>query len=465
MKLICFNYIPSRIQKLREETRIFTDIFSVQTDRHLLSAIIEHKPEAVLIDNKGIEESALTLLQHIKEIDSKIPVFLYGANVNLKIIISAMKMGAYDYLIADEKDEKKVLSTIEKAVNNQKLKSKKIFSEKGTDIEEEMIGTTEEMLNVYKMIGRVANLDLPVLVIGESGTGKGIIARAIHKYGNRSEKAFATVRCSSLNSTLFDEELFGFLPEANFEDNKIGKFELAEDGVLLFEDISTLNLDVQAKLLNVLQDKHYTKVGGSERTPIQCRILYTTDRDLEQLVAEGKFMQELYHRVRVIKIEIPSLRERKEDIPYLVNQFIKEFNNELGKNIKGISENTLKQLHGYSFPGNIRELKNIIKSSIAVCRSNTILVEDLPANMLSSKVTTRHGDLQDWVLEDWIAGEIDILKENGEQDYYEKIVSRVERELITQVLRVTNNKKVETAEILGITRNTLRSKMKNFGME
>ncbi|MCX5774342.1 MAG: sigma-54 dependent transcriptional regulator [Fusobacteria bacterium] len=465
MKLVCFNFIPSKILKLREEMRVFTEIYSVQSEQNLLTYIVEQKPDAILVNNKDMEESALTLVEHIKGIDNKILIFLYGTGVNLKIIISSMKIGAYDYLIASEKDEKKVLATLEKAINNQKLKSKKIFTEKGIDIEEEMIGTTEEMLNVYKMIGRVSNLDLPVLVIGETGTGKGIISRAIHRYGNRTDKPFVTVRCSTLNTTLFDEELFGFLPEANFEGTKTGKFELAEDGILCFEDISGLNLDVQGKLLSLLQDKHYTKVGGSERILIQFRIIYTTDSDLEQLVSEGKFMQELYHRVRVIKIEIPSLRERKEDIPFLVNQFIKEFNDELGKNIKGISENTLKLIHSYSFPGNIRELKNIIKSSIAVCRGNTILVEDLPANMVENKVTTRHGDLQDWVLQDWIAGEIDILKENSEQDYYDRIISRVERELITQILRDTNNKKVETAEILGITRNTLRSKMKNFGME
>jgi len=465
MKLLCFNFTPSKIHKFREETRVFTEINSVQSEQNLLTHIIENSPDAILINNREMEEQSLKIVERIKEVDSKCLVFIYGTGVNLKIIISAMKIGTYDYLIAGEKDEKRILSTLEKAINNQKLKSKKIFSEKGIDIEEEMIGTTEEMLNVYKMIGRVANLDLPVLVIGETGTGKGIIARAVHRYGSRFDRPFVTVRCSALNSALFDEELFGFLPEADFEENKLGKFELAEDGVLCFEDISCLNLDVQAKLLTVLQDKHYIKVGGSEKIAIQFRIIYTTDRDLEQLVAEGKFMQELYHRVRVLKIEIPSLRERKEDIPFLVNQFIKEFNSELGKNIKGISENTLKQIHSYSFPGNIRELKNIIKSSIAVCRGNTILVEDLPENLLASKVSARHGDLQDWVLQDWIAGELDILKENADSDYYEKIISRVERELITQMLKETNNKKVETAELLGITRNTLRSKMKNFGME
>lgn len=465
MKLVCFNFLPSKIQKLQEETRVFSNIYSVQSEQNLLTIILENSPDAILLNNKDMEEKTLEIIERVKSVDHKILIFLYGSNVNLKSIISSMKLGAYDYLIAHEKDEKHVLSTLEKAIKNQTLKSKKIFSEKGIDLEEEMIGTTEEMLNVYKMIGRVADLDLPVLVIGETGTGKGIISRAIHRYGNRVDKPFVTVRCSSLSTTMFDEELFGFFPEVNFEESKQGKFELAEDGILCFEDISTLALEVQSKLLNVLQEKSYCRFGANEKIDIRFRIVYTTDRDLETMVAEGKFLQELYHRIRILKIEIPSLRERKEDIPFLVNQFIKEFNNEFGKNIKGISENTLKQLHNYNFPGNIRELKNIIKSSIAVCRSNTILVEDLPANMLASKVSTRHGELQDWVLEDWVAGEIDILKENQEQDYYDKIISRVERELITQVLRFTNNKKVETAEILGITRNTLRSKMKNFGME
>jgi two-component system nitrogen regulation response regulator GlnG len=195
------------------------------------------------------------------------------------------------------------------------------------------------------------------------------------------------------------------------------------------------------------------------------RIIATTSVNLEELIMNGKFIEELYHRLRILEIEIPPLRDRKEDIPMMIHHFIKRFNDEFSKSVKGVSSPAMKKIMRYDWPGNVRELKSAIKSAMVLSRGKSILVEDLPSNIIGNKTTKRSGDIQDWILSDWVEGEIQMLQSSNQKDYYGNIISRVEREVIRQVLEVANGKKVEAAETLGITRNTLRTKMSNYDLD
>ena len=323
------------------------------------------------------------------------------------------------------------------------------------------------MLEIYKLIGRVAASDVSVLVKGESGTGKELIAKSIHKISNRGEKSFTVFNCSGITFENMERELFGY-EKAPFSDGnipKIGKLEEAIGGTILFEEIDELELSLQAKLLKTLQEGYFYRIGGEKPIQLNFNVIATASHDLEEMIAEGKFRDELYHKLKVVEIEVPPLRDRKEDIVLLIDYFIKQYSEEIGKNIKGFSKPALNKMVKYDWPGNVRELRNAVKSAVVVCRGNSIVVEDLPANIVGQKISKRQGNLQDWVLADWIEGEIDILNTNNKQNYFGNIIYRVERELIRQVLESTNGKKVETAEILGITRNTLRAKIGIYGLE
>lgn len=222
---------------------------------------------------------------------------------------------------------------------------------------------------------------------------------------------------------------------------------------------------MQSKILYLLQEGEFYRMGGTEPVSIDIRIVATTSENLEELISKGQFIDELYHKLKILEITIPPLRERKDDIPFIIDHYLIGCNEELHKAIKGVSKPAMKKIMRYDWPGNVNELKNAIKSAVALCRGGSILIEDLPSNVVGNKISKRRGDIQNWILGDWIEGEIANLKSKNQRDYYGNIISKVEKELIRQVLEMTSGKKVETAELLGITRNTLRTKMNNYGLE
>lgn len=206
-------------------------------------------------------------------------------------------------------------------------------------------------------------------------------------------------------------------------------------------------------------------MGGAEPIKIDLRVVASTCENLEELINQGRFIDELYRKLKVLEVNIPPLRERKDDIPLIIDHYLIECNEELHKNVKGVSKPALKKILRYDWPGNVNELKNAVKSAVALCRGGSILIEDLPSNVLGTKVTKRKGDAQTSALKEWVKVEMEMYKTSNQKGYYGNIISKVEKELIHQVLEMTNGKKVETAEILGITRNTLRTKMSNYGLE
>ena len=422
------------------------------------------KADIVLIDSDDFElEDLIKLIMEISNSPKKYIVLVLGENSSIKWVAGSIKAGSYDYLLKPI-DCNKIIGIMEKSLRDKRQKSDAGKTKKHFD-EDEIIGTTPEMIEIFKTIGRVSGSNLPILISGEPGSGKELIAKVIHEYSSRDEKPFITVNCSSGTVNTLETELFG--GSKNFQiDNsyKIGKLEMANKGTLFLDEIGDMPLEIQLRLNKILIDQADSSKVGSEYK-LNVRIIASTSKDLEERIIEGKFSEDLYHTLKVLDLNIPPLKERKDDLTYMINYFLKKFNSELNKNVKGVSKNAMKKLVKYNWPGNVRELKNAIKGAIAICRGDNILIEDLPANVVEAKISKRHGDAQDWVIADWIENEISILKDNSELNFYDKVISRVERELIRQVLEMTNSKKVETAELLGITRNTLRAKMNNYGLE
>ncbi len=402
------------------------------------------------------------LIMKIDKINKKIIVLIVGERTSFEIVAGSIKAGAYDYILKPI-DSVKIMKIAEKALKDQKLKAEKLKGNSRLLSEEKIIGTTEEMVMIYKTIGKVAESNVGVMVTGESGTGKELVARTIHDFSENKNMPFITMKCTSNMVVALEKDLFGY--KNTEHDQRLSKFELAHGGTLFLEEICDLDLEMQAKLLEAIQKSRFTRVGASEELKLNTRLIASSTKDLEDMVAEGTFRDDLYHRLRVVEINVPPIRERKDDIPFLIEYFRNLFNEELEKNIKGISKPAMTRMMKYDWPTNISELKNAVKSAMAISRGNTILIEDLPANVIEAKISKRHGDMQDWVLADWIEGEVGILDQNEEENYYNIIISRVERELIRQILEKTNGKKVDTAKILGITRNTLRTKMSKYGLE
>ncbi|MGL4654098.1 sigma-54-dependent transcriptional regulator [Cetobacterium sp.] len=425
----------------------------------------ERKYEAVVIDETNLQQDALVnLVKKITETHKRSVIIIMGETSNLKLVAGVIKAGAYDYILKpiSPKDVNKIL---EKAVKDHKLLAERVDRNKNTG--DKLIGQTKEIVEVYKMIGRVSNSRIPVLVVGEKGTGKSSVATAIHQFSDWNSKPFLTVNCTSFQNNLLERKLFGYEKGA-FEGAaflQIGDLEKANGGTLHLGNIESLSLDMQSKILYLLQEGEFFRMGGSEPIEMDIRIVATTSENLEELINKKMFIDELYNKLKILEINIPPLRDRKDDIPFIIDHYLASCNLELHKAVKGVSKPAMKKIMRYDWPGNVNELKNAIKSAVALCRGSSILIEELPGNVTGNKISKRKGDNQSWVLTDWIEGELLGLKNNKQNNYYGIIISKVEKELIRQVLEITSGKKVETAELLGITRNTLRTKMNNYGLE
>lgn len=432
---------------------------------NFMELLKERKYDSIVIDETNLQQDALiNLVKKVSEIHKKAVIIVIGETSNLKIVAGAIKAGAYDYILKPI-SPKEIAKNLEKAVKDHKLLAERVDRQKNTG--DKLIGQTKEIVEVYKMIGRVSNTRVPVLVVGEKGTGKSSVAMAVHQYSDWSNRAFLSINCTSFRNDLLERKLFGYEKGA-FEGaafSQIGDLEKANGGTLHLGNIESLSLDMQSKILYLLQEGEFFRMGGSDSIKVDIRIIATTSENLEELINKKLFIDELYNKLKILEINIPPLRERKDDIPFIIDHYLVSCNDELHKSIKGVSKPAMKKIMRYDWPGNVNELKNAIKSAVALCRGNTILVEELPGNVTGNKISKRKGDNQNWVLSDWIEGELAGLKNNKQNNYYGIIISKVEKELIRQVLEMTSGKKVETAELLGITRNTLRTKMNNYGLE
>jgi nitrogen regulation protein NR(I) len=425
----------------------------------------EKKFDLVLMDIKMPGMSGLEVLKEMKAHNPKLIVIIMTAFGTTSTAIEAIKLGAYDYIIKPfDIDQLKELVgkalDVNASMNN--LVSTESFKD-STEAVDTIIGKSKPMQEIYKLIGRVAESDATILLRGESGTGKELVAKAVYHHSLRSKKPFIAVNSAAIPDTLLESELFGHEKGA-FTDAthlRIGKFEQANNGTIFLDEIGDMSLATQAKILRIIQEKEFQRVGGSETTKVDVRLIVATNRDIESLIAGHKFREDLYYRLNVVTISIPPLRERAEDIPLLVNYFIRKFNKGQKKKISSISEGALKKLAAYGWPGNVRELENAVRRAMVVCRKSALGVEDFQLGAQEAPQRAE-GDLQGrlkQVAED-IFREISAHKDSGKD-----IMADIEKYIVEKALLSTGGNQLKAAKLLMMNRNTLRKKIEDFGIK
>lgn len=375
------------------ETLAQTGSFEVEEAVDGLDAIEKIKAkrfDLVLLDVDMPRLNGMEALKLIKEHDPSIVVLIMTAYANINDAVAAVKEGAYNYISKPVKNDE-LMRLVERALSAQALissvaASAPILTEAGRKI----IGGTAEMQKVFNIINRLSKVDTPVLIRGASGTGKELVARAIHFNSGRKDEKFVAINCSAIPENLFESELFGH-EKGSFtgaHERKIGRFQFAEGGTLFLDELGDMPVMMQVKLLRVLQEKVFTPVGSNREIEANVRVIAATNRPLEQMITEGKFREDLFYRLNVVPIYLPSLADRKNDIDHLINSFIKKFNKQHGKRIIGLSPEALATMKKYSWPGNIRELENVIEHAFILENSNILTLASLPENVLAATGTT-----------------------------------------------------------------------------
>ena len=456
-------------------------------------------PDIILVDIRMPEMDGLKVLEHIRELDSEAQVIVMTAYTDMETTISAMKLGAYDFLSKPFNiDECLTLISRGLSARNTGRTAEAIAqAPKSSGLK----GNSPAMQEVYKLIGKVSEEDVTVLVTGESGSGKELVAQAIHYNSRRSQKPFWAINCTAINESLMESELFGYEKGAftGAAAAKPGMFELAQGGTIFLDEIGDMNLEMQAKLLRVLEEREIVRVGGNKRISVDVRIIAATNKDLRRSIVDGRFREDLYHRIKVIEIKLPSLRERPEDIPLLARYFCSILAAQRRGSPKTLSEETIAVLSAYGWPGNVRELRNAVEQSYTLSRDQMILPEHLPVEVrLGDHVRVKKDDepvvsnepVQVQIQESplpagesavsEIVGEIKheaggpidasdiismvrgLLRESKTGEAYSYVMEKFERELLRQSLEMHRWNQVQSAAHLGITRNTLRAKIEKY---
>lgn len=421
------------------------------------------RPDVIVLDLQLPDGSGLDLFERIQAADPKRPVIFLTATGTTETAIVAMKRGAFDY-IGKPFDLEQMSALLKRAFEAARLMREPAALPDDPPIDR-IVGRSPVVREICKQIGRVAPLDVTVLILGESGTGKELVARAIYQHSKRAEHPFLAINCAAIPEGLVESELFGHEPGA-FTDahhRRIGRFEQADGGTLFLDEIGDMSLAVQAKILRFLQDQTFERIGGRQSISTRVRILAATNRNLEQLIAERRFREDLYYRLKEITIRVPSLRERPEDTAELAHHFLLQFARESGRDVYAFAPEVLDVFRRYAWPGNVRELRGIIKEATIHATGPTILPEFLPPgfNHVSPASRNTSALLGDGFQTD-LAGTIDAMLNGGEKNVYDRILRAVEKQLISRVLRFTHGHLGNACEILGIDRKTLRSKQRDL---
>jgi DNA-binding NtrC family response regulator len=412
-----------------------------------LNLLRTHQVDLVLLDIRLPEMDGIEVLERIKTIDEGVEVILVTAVKTVRTAVAAMKLGAFDYLTKPfEEDE--LLALVSRALEKRSLEREVVFlrSElKRQQDFEELVGQHTEMQRLYRLITQVARTSTTVLITGESGTGKELIARAIHRQGPRRDKPFVPVNPAALAESLVESELFGYEKGAftGAYQRKLGRFELAQAGTLFLDEIGSIKPDLQAKLLRVLQEREFERVGGGRTVRLDARVIVATNADLKQAVADGRFREDLYYRLNVVPITVPPLRERREDIPLLVRHFIRRHNLHLTRRVAGLTPEALAVLTEYPWPGNVRELQNVIERLVGLVEGPTIGLSDLPLDLL---------------LPDQRPGQ----RPPGYS--LNEATEEFERQIALRVLERARWNVSEAARILGMQRSSLNMKLARWGV-
>lgn len=432
-----------------------------------LQAISKYQPNVVLCDLRLPDGTGMDVFHFLREQDSKAPFILLTGHGTAEVAIEAMGVGVFDYVIKPV-DPDQLLNIVRQALETDRLMRVPVIpqvNQQVSDSSEVLIGNCPAMQDVYKAIGRVAPQDLTVLIQGESGTGKEMVARAIYHFSKRSKGPFLAINCAAIPETLLESELFGHEKGAftGAERKRIGKFEQCTGGTLFLDEIGDMAPLMQTKILRVLQDQRFERVGGNEVIQTNVRVIAATNRRLEEAVAQGKFRSDLFYRLNVFAIELPPLRDRHGDIPLLLHHLLTQFSKELHKDVQSVSPAAMKILEGYSWPGNVRELQSAIKHALLCMVGPVLLPEHLPEQLRSKGNVFRHHEartMDHTELEETIQSKL----RSGSENVYQEVIEIVEKQLLREVLKQTYGNQSQAATILGISRPTLRAKLAHLGM-
>ena len=442
-----------------------------------LKMIPRLKPDLVIMDVRMGGINGLETLRRLRQTDARTPVIMMTAYGTTQTAIEAMKLGAYDYLLKpfDVPKLKQIIADALKAARAMKQVVSYEPLLESEDYDLGIVGRSEQMQNVFKLIGQLSASDATALVTGESGTGKELVARAIYNHSQRSRQPFLAINCAAIPENLLESELFGHEKGAftGASTQRIGKFEQCNKGTIFLDEIGDMTLATQTKILRVLQSGTFERVGGNQPVQVDVRVIAATNKPLEQAVAKREFREDLFYRLNVVRLEIPPLRERREDIRLLVNYFLKKFSAP-PQAPKSISADVVAALERHHWPGNVRELENVIRRALVVAKGEAILLPDLPAEVMgsgpagaglaatapgASSAVTRRADGSSNAD---IASLARALFQWARQERTLQVIPAVERELIIQALLETEGNQVQAAKLLGITRATLRKRVEKF---
>lgn len=443
------------------------EVVTVESASEGIQVVEEQRPDAVILDVRLPDMSGLEAFERIRQLDPRLPVIIVTAHSTTETAIDATKRGAYEYLLKPV-DVHQLRDLVNKALELSRLRHvPAIFDDaSGEDGPgDRIVGRSPAMQQVYKTIGRVASEDVTVLILGESGTGKELVARALYHHSHRSSQPFLAINCAALPETLLESELFGHERAAftGAERRRIGKFEQADGGTLFLDEVGDMSPATQAKVLRVLQDGRFERVGGNETIEVDVRVVAATNQDLEARIASSEFRQDLLYRLNGFTIRLPSLRERIEDLPLLAEHFLKLANQEVNQPATMLAPEAMRLLEHYDWPGNIRELQSAIKYAVVHAVGDVITPECLPEACQHPVSAPEESQTADQLA--GVAGYVRRLLDSEQSDLYRSIQDEVDRVVLREVMRRVGGNQVHAADRLGMSRTTLRSKLSSVGLD
>lgn len=424
------------------------EVVSIQNPSEVKDILENDNIDVVLLDLKIGNVNGIDVLREIKSLDEEIQVIIMTAFGSIKSSVRAIQEGASHY-ITKPLDMEELFVYINKVLEHKKISSslKNLKEVINRDFGVEgIIGKSEALYSVLEKVKKIKDLDTTILITGESGTGKDLIAKALHFKSSRKDKNMEIINCAAIPSDLLESELFGYEKGAftGADRKKLGKFQLADKGTLFLDEIGEMDLQLQSKILRVVEDMTVTPLGSEKGVKINTRIVAATNKDLEEEVKKGNFREDLYYRLNVITLELPPLRERVGDIPLLLNYFLDIYNKKLGKNIKGFDKEVMNELKNYSFPGNIRELENLVERLVALSDEEYIALEDIPKKYVGNIPTVNSDE--------------NIIIKTG------STLEEIEKKAIEETLEYFDGNKKRTAECLGISERSLHYKVKKYNI-
>jgi DNA-binding NtrC family response regulator len=432
------------------------EVHCVADGQAVLEAMAEHHVDVLITDLRMPKLDGMQVLKAVGERYPHVPVIMITAHGTVDTAVEALKLGAFDY-VTKPFDRAEFRTVIAKAARTRELSQKHVSGDPSERGRYRIIGQSEPMRSVYDVIEKVADTPSTVLITGESGTGKELIARALHENSSRRNKPFVSVNCAAIPPDLLESELFGYERGAftGAVTSKPGRFELAHLGTLFLDEIAEIPVSMQVKLLRALQEQQFERVGGIKTINVDSRLVAATNRDLKAGIAEGRFREDLYYRLNVVHVHLPPLRDRPSDIPLLLEHFVRKFNAKLGRSVTGFDEASMKRLLRYGWPGNIRELENVVERCMIFAENGQVGTQHLPP-----EIREADGELDSGL----VSGVGAIPGATGLKEAVREATLKLEREFIVRALDQTGGNVTHTAKLLKISRKSLQNKMKELGL-